>query len=136
MEDSQHYFPGYHVTPKILFFYYFWQLPSIAIQLLPFTVLIGGIVTNWVLAKNGEIAALRAAGLSMMKISIPLICVGLFYSFTQFYLNEFIIPYTSTQFLKIKNNEIEKKNSGNDLFVMRFFLILLYCSKTQLLFLF
>ena len=113
MEDSQHYFPGYQVSTKTLFFYYFWQLPSITILLLPFTVLIGGIVTNWILAKNGEIAALRAAGLSMMRISIPLICVGLFYSLAQFSLSEFVIPYTSTQFLKVKINEIEKKNTGN-----------------------
>lgn len=114
MEENQHYFSSYpHLSQKTVFFYYFWQLPSIAIQLLPFTVLIGGIITNWVLAKNGEIAALRAAGLSMMKISIPLICVGLFYSLAQFYLSEFVIPYTSTQFLKVKNTEIEKKNTGN-----------------------
>lgn len=113
MEDSQHYFPGYHVSTKTLFFYYFWQLPSITVIMLPFTVLIGGIVTNWILAKNGEIAALRAAGLSMVRISIPLICVGLFYSLAQFYLSEFVIPYTSTQFLKVKLNEVEKKNTGN-----------------------
>ncbi|MES2615715.1 MAG: LptF/LptG family permease [Bdellovibrionota bacterium] len=113
MEESQHYFPGRHVTSKTIFLYYFWQLPSITILLLPFTVLIGGIVTNWILAKNGEIAALRAAGLSMVKISIPLICVGLFYSFAQFYLSEFVIPYTSTEYLKIKNNVIDRKKSDN-----------------------
>lgn len=113
MEESQHYFPQYKPHQKTVFLYYMWQVPGIAIQLLPFTVLIGGIVTNWILAKNGEIAALRAAGLSMMKISLPLICVGLLYSLFQFYLSEFVIPYTSTQFSKVKINEIEKKNSGN-----------------------
>ncbi len=113
MEESQHYFSSFKLDFKTLFFYYFWQLPSITILLLPFTVLIGGIVTNWVLAKNGEIAALRAAGLSMIKISLPLICVGLFYSISQFFLSEFVIPYSSSQFLKLKTNEIEKKNMGN-----------------------
>ena len=113
MEESQRYFVSYHQTQKTIFLYYFWQLPTIFVQLLPFAVLIGGIVTNWVLAKNGEIAALRAAGVSMIKISAPLICVGLFFSCLQFYLNECVIPYTSTEFLKVKNNAIEKKDKDN-----------------------
>jgi len=113
MEDSQHYFDGRSVANKTLFLYYFWQLPSVTIQLMPFTVLIGGIVTNWLLAKHGEISALRAAGLSMMKISIPLICVGLFFTACQFCLSEFILPSSSTHFCRIRYVEVEGKKIDN-----------------------
>lgn len=113
MEESQHYFSSYHPSQKTIFLYYFWQVPSVIVQLLPFTILIGGIITNWILAKNGEIAALRAAGLSMLKISVPFILVGLFFSLLQFYLNECMIPKTSTKFLNVKNYEIEKKSQDN-----------------------
>jgi lipopolysaccharide export system permease protein len=113
MEESQHYFAGRNVSAEVIFLYYFWSLPSIVIQLLPFTILVGGIVTNWVLAKNGEIAALRAAGLSMFRISIPLVSVGLLFSLFQFYLSEFIVPYTSSAFFKVKYYEIENRQKDN-----------------------
>ena len=111
MEDSQHYFDAYFVSNKIKILYYFWQIPTIAIQLMPFTVLIGGILTNWMLAKHGEISALRSAGLSMMKISFPFICVGMFFTLSQFMISEFILPVSSTHFLRIKKVEIEGKKN-------------------------
>ncbi|APJ03503.1 LptF/LptG family permease [Silvanigrella aquatica] len=113
MEDSQHYFDGREVTSKTLFLYYFWQLPAVTIQFMPFTVLIGGIITNWLLAKHGEIAALRAAGLSMMKIAIPLIYVGMFFTAGQFFISEFILPTSSTHFYKIRRVEVEGKKNEN-----------------------
>lgn len=117
MEESQHYFDGREVAGKLKFYYYFWQVPTITIQLMPFAVLIGGIVTNWLLAKHGEIAALRAAGMSMLRISIPLVSVGLFFTFTHFFLNEFIQPISSSQFIKVKKIDIEgDKKSGDYVF--------------------
>lgn len=109
MEESQHYFDSYHPSHKTIFLYYFWQFPIITIQLMPFAVLIAGIVTNWLLAKHGEISALRAAGLSMMRISIPLICVGFFFTVSQFLLSEVIVPHSATQFYRIKMVEVEGK---------------------------
>ena len=113
MEESQHYFDGRTVSGKTLFLYYFWQLPTVTIQLMPFAVLIGGIVTNWLLAKHGEIAALRAAGLSMMRISIPLICTGLFFTTSQFILSEFILPSSSTHYFRVKYVDVEGKKIDN-----------------------
>lgn len=112
MEESQHYFDGRTISAKIKFYYYLWQVPTITIQLMPFAVLIGGIVTNWLLAKHGEISALRAAGMSMLRISIPLVSVGLLFTAGQFILNEFIQPVSTTNFLRVRNVEIEgsKKN--------------------------
>ncbi|KAB8032229.1 LptF/LptG family permease [Fluviispira multicolorata] len=113
MEDSQHYFNKYKPSNRTIFFYYFWQFPSIAVQFLPFSVLVAGIITNWILAKHGEIAALRAAGMSMLKISLPLISVGILFTAIQFTLSEIIIPNSSTQYLRVRNVEIEKKKPNN-----------------------
>jgi lipopolysaccharide export system permease protein len=113
MEESQHYFDGRIVSNKTMFLYYFWQIPSITIQLLPFVVLISGIITNWLLAKYGEISALRSAGMSMMRISVPLIFAGLFFTMSQFLLSELILPVSSTKFYKIKTVEVEGKKNVN-----------------------
>lgn len=113
MEDSQHYFDGRNISGRTLFLYYFWQLPLMTIQFMPFAVLIGGIITNWLLAKHGEISALRAAGLSIMKISIPLIFVGLFFTLSQFLLSEFVLPTSSTNFYRVRYVEVEGKKNVN-----------------------
>jgi lipopolysaccharide export system permease protein len=113
MEESQHYFDHYHPTFQTVFLYYFWQFPVITVQLMPFAVLIGGIVTNWVLAKNGEIAALRAAGLSVMGLSVPFFCVGFFFTVGQFLMNECVVPESTTKFLQVKKVQIEGKKENN-----------------------
>lgn len=113
MEESQHYFDGRDTPLKVKLLYYFWQFPAMTIQLMPFAVLIGGIITNWLFAKHGEISALRAAGLSMMRISVPMICVGLFFTTCQFILNEFVLPVSSTQFLRVKRVDVEGKKNDH-----------------------
>jgi len=109
MEDSQHYLNNYNPSWRVVFLYYFWQVPSITIQFLPFTILIGGIICNWILARHGEISALRAAGLSVINIAAPMLCVGLLFTVGQFILSEVVLPYSMTQFLRVRNVSIEKK---------------------------
>ncbi|RDB36632.1 LptF/LptG family permease [Spirobacillus cienkowskii] len=111
MEESQRYFDKYDVPHNVIFRYYFWQLPAITIQLLPFVVLVAGIITNWVLAKHGEIAALRAAGLSIMRVSFPLISIALAFMVAHFMISEFILPASSNRFYRVQYEEIEKNNA-------------------------
>lgn len=113
MEESQHYFDGYTASLKTVFFYYFWQIPAIIIQLLPFAVLIGGIITNWLLARQGEISALRAAGCSMLQIARPLLFTGFFLSCAQFGISELLVPETSSQYLYVKHIVVENKKQGH-----------------------
>lgn len=113
MEESQYYFDGHKAPPSVVFFYYFWQVPTIFTMLLPFAIMVGGIVCNWTLARFGEISALRAAGLSMMRIAIPFLCIGFAFSVLQFVVNEVISPYTSSRFQHVKEVEIEGKKGDN-----------------------
>lgn len=113
IEDNQFYFPGYNPDAKTIFLYYFWQLPSTIVTFAPFCVLISGIVTNWTLARHGEISALRAAGASILKISTPLLMVGILFTAFQFYLDELVIPEATIQFLKVKKVDLEKRDRDN-----------------------
>jgi lipopolysaccharide export system permease protein len=113
IEERQHYFDTRSVSGETLFFYYFWQIPTITIQLLPFAVLIGAIIANWIMARHGEIAALRAAGASMMRIARPLLCVGILCALFQFAVSEFIVPYTSTELQILKTTQINNKPAEN-----------------------
>lgn len=113
MEESQYYFDTRKVSSRTLFLYYFWQIPTIFVTLLPFAVLLGGIICNWILARHGEISALRAAGLSMLRISIPFLSIGFGFSTLQFIVDEMVIPYSFNQFQYIKTVKVEKGKNDN-----------------------
>ena len=55
------------------------RLPFVAMQILPFAVLLGGIIAFWRLTKSSELVVARAAGLSAWEfLAGPLICALLF----------------------------------------------------------
>ncbi|MBX9702853.1 MAG: LptF/LptG family permease [Silvanigrellaceae bacterium] len=113
IEDSTHYFPKYDAQGRVIFEYYFWQIPLIFTQLISFAVLIGAVVSIWLFARNGEIAALRCAGMSMYQIAIPFLCVGLFFVASQFAVNELVVPFCQKKFFEVKFVEIQGKSIEN-----------------------
>src|ERR1700710_2171326 len=54
------------------------RLPYVAMQILPFAVLLGGIVAFWRLTRTSELIVARAAGVSAWHfLSAPLLCAVL-----------------------------------------------------------
>lgn len=92
LENSARYFVKYDVPGQVIMQYYVSQLPKIAIDSLPFTTLFASIVTLWMFSKHGEIAAIRAAGQSVLRLSLPLVVVGLGLSAVSFIVGEFFVP--------------------------------------------
>src|SRR5690349_8792584 len=55
------------------------RLPYIAIQILPFAVLLGGILAFWRLTRSSELIVARAAGVSAWQfLTAPMLCAMLF----------------------------------------------------------
>lgn len=113
LENLLYYFKFYPVTPKVKFLYYFWQLPDLIVQILPFSVLIAGVIVHWTIARAGEVTALRSAGSSLLKISFPFICCALVFGALHFAVAEFIRPHSFRKFSYIKNQVIEQKIDQN-----------------------
>lgn len=107
IENSLYYFKGKSFQPNNVFFYYFWQIPDIALQILPFSVLISGVILHWSISRSGEISALRSAGMSLWRISFPFICGAIFYVIVHLVVSEFIRPYSFKKFYHVKYNLIE-----------------------------
>lgn len=64
--------------PFLVVFNYFWFLtPLLVYQLLPLAVLVAVIVTMSLLAKNNELVAFKASGVSLYRLAVPLLGAGL-----------------------------------------------------------
>ena len=113
LENLLYYFKAHPSPSKIKFLYYFWQLPDLVVQILPFSVLIAGVIVHWTIARSNEVTALRSAGASLLRISFPFICGALFFGAIHFTVAEFIRPNAFKKFFYVKNQLIEKKPDQN-----------------------
>lgn len=68
--------------------YYLYLLPELLVTVLPIGLLLALLYSLTNHARHNEIIAMRAAGRSLIRISIPYILVGIFMSLLLFFLNE------------------------------------------------
>ncbi len=91
----------------IIIQYYLWSLPIMFVQIAPFACLLSTIYTFSKLNHNNEIIAMRASGLSIFYITKTVIIFGAVISLLVFWVNDRLIPQSSsiTQKLKIQIEE-------------------------------
>jgi len=62
---------------------------------LPIAVLTAVILTFGRFSSDGELTAMKASGVSVFRVSIPIIMLGIIFSFTAFFLNDQVSPNAS-----------------------------------------
>ncbi len=77
--------------------YFLGKLPLIVSQVTPMAVLFGVFMTLGGLSRTNELTALRAGGVSLLRISLPLLGVGLLAATANLGSNELIVPLTAKQ---------------------------------------
>jgi len=99
--------------------YYYHTLPWYFSLGLPMSLLLATVFTLGILQKNNELSALKASGISITRLSIPLLTLGILFSIFSFYFenlyvtnhlqkrNELEIKYNLRH---SKSNKIKKKN--------------------------
>lgn len=91
--------------------YYLYILPATLVFIVPISLLLGLLYSLWQLSKNNELTAMRASGVSLLRLTIPILLVGLCFSLTITVLQETVAPWSSywaEQF-------IQRQKKGNDL---------------------
>ena len=76
----------------------------------PMFVLLASLFSISLLARRHEILAMKANGLSLYRITLPLLVVTLLISGGHFYYNEYIFPSMNKRKLELKNFTIEKRS--------------------------
>jgi len=97
------------------------KIPGIVIFTLPMALLVSVILTYNRLNNNLEITAIRATGVSLYRLLLPALCIGIITSFLTLILNEVVVPKSNYQARNIMLWAITQKNlpKENENFVFK-----------------
>jgi len=99
----------FHATISQVAVYFLYSIPSMITMSLPMATLIATLLSLGNLSRHNEIIAMRASGVSLTKIIMPLLAGGLLVSGLGFLNNEVIMPHYTSRASYIREVEIEKK---------------------------
>ncbi|MBN1756038.1 LptF/LptG family permease, partial [bacterium] len=83
--------------------YYLYYIPYIIVLVAPVTTLLGATITCIIFSRHNEIVAMRASGLSTLKIASPILTVALILSFFFLVFGELVVPRANALKNEIKN---------------------------------
>ncbi|ADL12707.1 LptF/LptG family permease [Acetohalobium arabaticum] len=85
-----------------------YKLPTIIVRAIPMSVLFATIIGLGRLSKDNEITALRMGSISIYRLILPLIILGLIISGGNYLLNEKVVPFSNKRFQVIMNETVLK----------------------------
>lgn len=80
------------VKGSVVLHYYVFVSPSIVQLVTPVAVLVAVLITFGVLARRNEVTAMKAAGISVYRIALPALTMGLLVSLLVFGASEYVLP--------------------------------------------
>jgi lipopolysaccharide export system permease protein len=93
--------------------YYFYGLPYIVVLVLPVAVLLSSLFLISSLSKKNELVAMRAAGISIPRIFLPLLAVGALTSLFELGVGDFIVSNATYQQSQVRRVEIDGQEPIN-----------------------
>ena len=92
--------------------YFIWKLPEIVSRTATFSVLMATLLTLGLLSRDSEIIAMRSCGVSLLKISLPMLALGFAASILLLLNAEIVLPYTYQKTEQIDRIKIKKKDDN------------------------
>ncbi len=96
---------------QVILHYVYW-LPHHVVLILPVAVLLTTLIVIGRLSRNSELIAMKACGLSLWRIFVPLFVVGFMVSLGSLALGE-LVTVTNHKLTQLKRYDIEKKKRVN-----------------------
>ena len=113
-------FIEHNIDNNEIFLYYLYTLPWYLSLALPMTLLISTVLCFSILQKNQEITAMKASGLSIYRISLPIIICGVIFCFISFFFDNLMVVNSmqnrSIIEKKIKPNYQFNNNKKNNIY--------------------
>ena len=97
-----------NVDLRVLFPYYLNFVPIVFVYMAPISVLVATMFSLGTFSKNNEITAMRASGISLLRILMPLIITGFLISVVVFLVNDRIVPASTMNVAELKDEKIER----------------------------
>jgi LPS export ABC transporter permease LptG len=100
----------HHIAFHTVIAYYRFVIFQILNYTVPISVLVSTLVTFGIFSKNNEVTAFKSSGVSLYRIALPVILLGVVTSVLSYLMLDYVLPYSNkrTDELKnkIKNNKI------------------------------
>lgn len=95
----------------LIFEYLLYKIPEVTFQwTLPYAVLLATLLTLGTLSRHSEITAMKAGGISLYRITFPLLFIALIASFFSFLGNEYLVPFTNQKTRYLLSVQVRKEN--------------------------
>ena len=104
---------GHGLTGGLMAEYMLLKIPFMINEFMPIIVLIGASIYLVELSRHHEVVALRAAGLGINKLLMPLLAVALLASMLSFIIGEWVTPITNKRLDVIENIHIKQQKSSS-----------------------
>ncbi|MGB3941206.1 MAG: LPS export ABC transporter permease LptG [Candidatus Manganitrophaceae bacterium] len=95
--------------------YFLYKSPRMLFDIAPLAVLLATFITLGLLSRNNEVIAFKSCGVSLFRLTTPLLLFGGFLSGFLFLMNDSLIPSTFKKSKTIQQVNIEKKRPPGDL---------------------
>jgi LPS export ABC transporter permease LptG len=92
-----------HASASVVLDYYRFLLPQVIYLMLPLSILVATLVNFGLLTKSNQITAIKAAGVSLYRISVPVLLVAVVLSLGMFFLSDDFLPQTNQQQDALRN---------------------------------
>jgi LPS export ABC transporter permease LptG len=92
-----------HISTLTVVNYFRYLIPSMVYQLAPLATLVATLVTLAVLAKNNEVIAFKASGISLYRLVLPLLLAGCLVAGGMFILDDTYLPYANQRQDALRN---------------------------------
>jgi LPS export ABC transporter permease LptF/LPS export ABC transporter permease LptG len=97
-----------HSSARVVFDYYRFLLPQVIYLMLPLSILVATLVNFGLLTKTNQITAIKSAGVSLYRVSVPVLTVAALLSVGMFIFADSVLPETNQRQDALRN-EIKGK---------------------------
>ena len=92
-----------HASAGVVLDYYRFLLPQVIYLMLPLSILVATLVNFGLLTKSNQITAIKAAGVSLYRISVPVLLAAIVLSIGMFFLSDDFLPGTNQRQDALRN---------------------------------
>ncbi|MDZ7269368.1 MAG: LPS export ABC transporter permease LptG [candidate division KSB1 bacterium] len=96
------------VPVVVIFSYYFYYIPYIIVLMMPIAMLLAAMFSVGQLNKHNELTAMKASGLSIPRILLPLFVLGLLVSLVMLVFAETVMPEANQRRAELKSQYIDR----------------------------
>ncbi len=96
------------VPARVVLNYYWFLLPQVVYLMLPLSILVATLVNFGLLTKTNQVTAIKSAGISLYRLSVPVLSVAALLSVGMFFFGDRVLPETNQRQNALRN-EIKGK---------------------------